>query len=258
MGNKIDYFLDGTKIEMIEIPETDHSKYCVRCTKEMWVDFSTQTVKPCSFSSGVHIDDYNGFFQYINDINNNVKRIECNYCHQINPNFRLEGNSLWTTPHHGNSHVEFILGDTFDNDTLIKYVNLIAEDCNKFACICVSGDEPGKTMLEQNHIELIANPFFLVNRLKYRKLRYDFKTNLDFSLKRTKRIVKYMKAMRKRYPNLNINIQPSELSLTKDFDEKIDLFVNAKFEIVARSLATKDRLETRYSNHKNIKLTIQI
>lgn len=258
MRNYVDYLDDGTEINMIEIPEDDHNRFCVRCTKEMWIDFSTQTIKPCRFSSGVHINDYDGFFQYVKDINNNVTRIECNYCHQINPNFRLEGNKLWTTPDHGNSHVEFILVNTFDNDILTKYVKVIAEDCNKFACISIAGDELGHTILEQNHIELIANPFFATNKLKYRKLRYDFKTNLDFSLNRTKKIIKYMKQMQNRYPLLNINIQPSELSLTNNFDEKIDLFVDAEFEIVARSEAVKARLETRYRTHKSIKLTIQL
>ena len=63
-----------------------------------------------------------------------------------------------------------------------------------------------------------------------------------------------MRQMQNCYPMLDINIQPSGLSLTKDFDNKIDLFVNAEFEIVTSSEAVKDRLESRYYNHKNIKL----
>lgn len=253
MHNKIDYL----QIEIIEIPETDYNKYCVVCTKEIWIDFSTHTVKPCKFSKGIDVNNFEGYLNYIDDINKNVKRDECNYCHQINPNFRLEKNALWLRPGHGNSHVEFILGDAFDNDTLVKYVNLIAEDYNKFACICVAGKEPGHTIIEQNHIELIAKPFFAANRLKYRRLRYDFKTKLDFSIKRTQQIVHYFKKMQTQYPRLDINIQPEYHSADK-FDEKIDLFVNAEFEIVATSMNTKIRLENRYKNHKTIKLTIQI
>lgn len=259
MGNKIDYLKDGTPVEMIEISEDDYKKYCVRCTKEMWIDFSNQTIKPCKFSDGVNVDDYDGFFQYIKDINNNVKRTECNFCNNnIDPDFRLQGNETWTTPNHGNSHVEFFIDKTFDKNTLEKYIKKVASDNNKFACICIRTPETGNTIIEQNHIELIAKPFFAENKLKYRNLRYDFITNLDYSFQRTYQIIKYLNRMKKKYPHVHVNIQPTEISLKNDFDNKIDLFVNAGYEIVARSNATKTRLESRYKNHKTIKLTIQL
>lgn len=259
MGNFIDYLQDGTQINIIEIPESDYKKYCVRCTKEMWIDFTTQTIAPCSFSSGVHIGDYDGFFQYVNDINSNVKRPECNYCHNINPNFRLEGNKIWTTPGHGNCHVEFILDSQYNHNILHKFVTQIAKDYQKFACICIAGNEPGQTILEQNHIALIAEPFFGTNKRLNRQLRYDFKTNLQFSVTRTKKIIKYIKQMKETYPKLDINIQPSEKSLDNvNFNRKIDLFVDAGFEIFVTSRAVKDHLESRYHDHKTIKLTFGV
>jgi hypothetical protein len=233
MGIHDDYLQDDTFIERHEITEDDYKKYCVRCTKELWVDFTKNLVKPCKFSAGVDIKDYDGFFQYVKDINNDVKRDECNYCHIKDPEFRLLGNKLWLTPGQGNSHTEIVIDDNFDNDLLIKYVNYIAEDYYKFACICIVNNEPGKNIIEQNHIELIAKPFFAANKLKNRRLRYDFFTKLDFSIERTKKIIRYMKKMQRRYPTLDINIQPTEYSLTtNNFLEKIDLFITADFEIL--------------------------
>lgn len=259
MGNHYDRLKDGTLVEMVEIQEDDYNKYCVRAIKEIWVDFKNNTVKPCYFNEGVQVDDYDKFFQLIEDINNNVTRTECNYCNNnMDPYFRISGNKMWLTPHHGNSHVEFYIDKTFNKDALEKYVKIVAKDHNKFACMCIRADEPGKTIIEQNHIELIAKPFFAENKLVNRNLRYDFITDLDFSLQRTYLIIKYFEKMKKKYPNVYVNIQPQEVSLKNDFDKKIDLFVDAGYEIVARSKATKTRLESRYKNHKTIKLTIQL
>lgn len=253
-----DYLKDGTFVKRLEISEDDYKKYCVRCTKEVYIDFKKNLIKPCEFSAGVSLTDYNSYLKYVNDINNKVKRTECNYCHLNNDHWRIQGNKLWTTPGHGNSHVEIILGNTFDNDILKKHVCAVAENFHAFACISISGNEPGLNIIEQDHIQLIAKPFFEVNRLKHRRLRYDFVTRLKFSTDRAKQIIDYMQNMQKQYPTLDINIQPKNSSIKNNFDEKMDLFVNAGFEIVARSKSVKARLETRYKNHKNAKLTIQI
>ncbi len=255
MGNQSDYL----QVEIVEIPEDDHNKFCVTCTKEIWIDFKEKTIKPCAVSTGISFDDPDNFFQYIEDINNNVTRPECNYCYKIDPSFRLQKNIIWTTPDHGNSHVEINLSRNYNSDILHKFVTHIAKDYQKFACICIAGPEPGQTILEQNHIEIIAKPFFATNKLLNRRLRYDFKTNLQFSITRTQRIIKYMKQMKETYPSLNINIQPSEKSLDNvNFNRKIDLFVDAEFEIFCTSKAVKDHLQSRYYNHETIKLTFDV
>ena len=250
-----DYLDENTIVELIEIHDDDYYKHCVRCTKEVYIDFKKNLIKPCEFSAGVSLTDYDNYLKYIEDINNKVKRTECNYCHLNNNYWRIEGNKLWTTPGQGNSHTEIILDDKFDNNLLIKYVNYIAEDYNKFACICIVNDEPGKNIIEQNHIELIAKPFFAANKLIYRRLRYDFFTKLDFSIERTKKIIRYMKKMQRRYPKLDIIIQPLKYSLeTDNFLEKIDLFATAEFEIVANTNVVWKRLKELYNNRDNIKL----
>lgn len=257
MGNAIDYLPNGQKVIMIEIAPDDYKKWCVRSTKEMWIDFTDNTVKPCSFSKGVDMKNFEAFINYVEDINNNITRSECNYCHSINPNFRIQGNELWTTPDHGNCHVEFKINDSFNKKIINKYVKYIAKNYHKFACICVTGDEPGKKIVEQNHIELIAKPFYNANRLKNRGLRYDFKTNFDFTIEQTKEIVSYMKKMQKKYRGVLVNIQPSEHSVNNDFDKKIELFVKSNFEIVARSNVVKDKLEQHFL-FDTMHLTLQI
>ena len=255
MGNQIDYL----QVELIEIPEDDYNKFCVVCTKEIWIDFKKKTIKPCSVSTGISLDDPDNFFQYIEDINNNVTRPECNYCHKIDSSFRLWNNIKWTTPDNGNCHVEIILDSQYNHNILHKFVTQIAKDYQKFACICIAGNEPGQTILKQNHIALIAEPFFRTNKLLNRRLRYDFKTNLQFSITRTKKIIEYMKQMKETYPKLDINIQPSEKSLDNvNFNRKIDLFVDAGFEIFVTSGAVKDHLQSRYHDHKTIKLTFDV
>ena len=258
MGNAWDYLPNGELVELIEILPEDTDKYCLRSCKELWVDFTKDIVKPCTHSQGVDIYDDNKFSQYLQDIDNEVVRSECNYCHKVNPDFRLDGNVLWSTPGHGNCHVEFLIDKTFTKDILEKYVKKIASDTNKFACICISKDEPGKDIIEENHIELIAKPFYEVNILRNRGLRYDFKTDLNFSIERTRKIIAYMRRMQRRYPGMLVNIQPSKKSLQNDFDKKIELFVKGKLEIVARTEETKVRLEMLYNKNKKMHLTIQV
>ena len=254
MNELYDCLEDGTIIKIKEIADDDYFKHCVRCTKEVYINFKKNLIKPCEFSAGIDVNDYNSYLKYVEDINNKVNRIECNYCHINNDHWRIEGNKLWTTPGHGNSHVEFVLGDTFDNNILKKHVCAIAENFHTFACISVGGNEPGLSILEQDHIQLIAKPFFAVNKLKFRRLRYDFVTRLKFSTERAKQIVDYMQKMQKQYPTLDINIQPKNSSIKNNFDEKIDLFVNAGFEIVANTNIIQARLKKLYNNRDNIKL----
>lgn len=258
MGIHDDHLKDGTFVERPEITENDYKKWCVRCTKELWVDFTKDVVKPCNFSTGRNINDYDGFFKYVEDINNNIKRDECNYCHIKDPEFRLLGNELWLTPGRGNSHTEFTIVDKFDKDLLEKYVKYIAKDYYKFACICITNDEPGHNIIEQNHIELIAKPFFEANRLKHRRLRYDFRTELNYSTERTVQIISYMKEMQKKYPTVDINIQPSEKSLNNNFDKKISLFIDAGFEIVVRTEKIRTRLEDHFKQREKSKMTIDL
>ena len=246
MFDKKDYFYDGTPVMLIEIEDSDHKKYCVRSTKELWVDFSKNIIKPCVRSKGIDLYDTEKFNQYLKDINNDVKRSECVYCHEVNKNYRIEGNKLWTTPGHGNCHVEFYIEDDYDKKIMEKHIRAIADNHHRRACICVTGDEPGQTILEKDHIEIIAKPFFTANKIRNRRLRYDFKTKLNFSIQRTKQIVHYFNKMSKRYPRIDINVQPQPDSLKYDFTNKIDYFVQANIEIVLCNKEQTDKFLEMY------------
>lgn len=247
-----DYLYNGTYVERKEILDDDYNKYCVTCTKEVYVDFQKKLVKPCEVSLGIDIHDFKLFKQYIEDVNNNVNRIECSYCNKNN-SYRLQGNKLWTTPGHGNTHVEIILDSTYNKKILEKHVKSIAKDYNRFACISITGDEPGLDIIEQDHIGIIARPFFAANKLKHRRLRYDFRTSFNYSQERSIKIVKYMKKMQVCYPTLDINIQPTVDSVNNDFIKKIDPFVIENFEIVVNSDIVHKQLRKFYSLNKNIK-----
>lgn len=126
MFDQKDYLHDGTPVILTEIEESDYKKYCVRSTKELLVDFSKNIIKPCAESKGIDLYDTEKFTQYLKDINNDVKRSECAYCHEVNKNYRIEGNKLWTTPGHGNCHVEFFIEDDYDKKIMEKYIRDIA------------------------------------------------------------------------------------------------------------------------------------
>jgi len=253
MNEHDDWLNDGRFIERKEIADDDHLMHCLRCKKELYIDFTNNVVKPCKFSAGIDIKNYDEFFQYIKDINNDIKRPECNYCHEKDPEFRLLGNALWLRPGHGNSHTEIVLSDDFDEDILTRYVTYIAEDYHKFACICIAGYEPGYKIIEQNHVELIAKPFFAANKLKFRRLRYDFKTKLDFSVQRARQIAFYLKKMQKRYPRIDFSIQPENYA-EDGFVEKMNVFVYGGFEITTNTDEVNQQLFKIYGRRDNIKL----
>jgi len=242
MFDQKDYLHDGTPVILTEIEESDYKKYCVRSTKELLVDFSKNIIKPCAESKGIDLYDTEKFTQYLKDINNDVKRSECAYCHEVNKNYRIEGNKLWTTPGHGNCHVEFFIEDDYDKKIMEKYIRDIAYNYQKRACICVTGEEPGRTIIEQNHIKMVAKPFFAANKLRGRRLRYDFKTNLNFSQQRTIQIIKYFRKMSKKYPTININVQPQPDSLKHDFTNKINYFIKENIEVVLCNKEQVDKL----------------
>ena len=253
MDVREDYLNNGKYVELIEVLDDDYTKYCVTCTKEVYLDFQKKIVKPCEVSLGVSINDFNLFQQYVRDVNNHVNRVECSYCNQNN-SYRLQGNKLWTTPGHGNTHVEIILDKTYNKKILEKHVKAIAKDYNRFACISITGDEPGLNIIEQNHIGLIAKPFFTANKLKNRRLRYDFRTSFNYSQERSVQIVEYMKKMKVHYPTLDINIQPTMYSVNNNFVNKINPFVVENFEIVVNSDIMYNLLKNFYHSNKNIKL----
>jgi len=95
-----------------------------------------------------------------------------------------------------------------DRVKIIKdMVKQIAEDHTLGACLGIYGGEVLPNIIEEDHLGIICDTFYEHNKLRYRSLRVDIKTNLNVSLDRLKDVLDYVKAYKEKYELLHVVFQ---------------------------------------------------
>ena len=88
---------------------------CLRSTREIYFYGPKNRIAPCGVNEGFDANNIDAMYDCVNDVNNGIKRKECNHCWNDETHgtmsMRQKGNIGWSIPRHGNSHTEFTLSN---------------------------------------------------------------------------------------------------------------------------------------------------
>ena len=218
--------VDGKTVKRTIIPDSDSNKFCLRSTKELLYNADNNLIKPCNNNFGVQ--NFRDYKQLISDVNNGIKRKECNSCwhHEATRedlSYRQIGNIIWANPDHGNCHVSISTKKNISQENFKTIENIVievAKDYNKMACIGFTGSNVIKRILENNDdYGHLAKLFFTVNKMKDRKLNFDFQLEGYHNFNNISLIINYWKKLLEKYkPYMSLYLKVEIASLGENYN----------------------------------------